>query len=263
MQRICVSFFLLSFMWGSVIAGSDSTILRKHAITVNSGYITLSSIDELYSFQKYPGGNIFAGISYTYAAGKNIHHISTAFSSVRRTPEIPATPSYVQFYESRYKAIYSFYFDLNYSFLRKVNKRNPAIYISGNLLNHFNMSHDGNPEIYYTSIGAGFYINYAYKRHNIGVASSFPLFSFVLRNNYHTSSAQDEVSSGFEYVKENGRFCFPNRLFFINAQASYSYTLSQRFNLGFQYGFRYISDLEPRKLKAVSGLYSVGLTYKF
>ena len=97
----------------------------------------------------------------------------------------------------------------------------------------------------------------------LGLRRRFLFFCFVLRNNYHTSSAQDEVLSGFDYVKENGRFCFPDKLFILYAQVSYSYSLSQRFNVGMQYGFRYISDIEPRTLKSVSGLYSIGLTYKF
>jgi hypothetical protein len=263
MQRFCFSFFLLSFVWGSVLAVKDSTLLRKHEIGIYTGYLSLSSIDELYSFQKYSGGNVFGGVSYAYSSGKNIHQIYTAFSSLRRSAEKPSLPSYVQFYESRYKGIYSVCYDINYSFLRKVFHRNPCIYVSGHLFNHFNMSNDGNPEIYYTSIGAGLYVTYEYKRQQIGFASSFPFFSFVLRNNYHTSSAQDEVLSGFDYVKENGRFCFPDKLFILYAQVSYSYSLSQRFNVGMQYGFRYISDIEPRTLKSVSGLYSIGLTYKF
>lgn len=250
-------------MWGSALAVKDSTQLRKHEIGIYTGYLTLSSIDELYSFQKYSGANVFGGISYTYSSGKNIHQVYTAFSSVWRTPQITVPPSYIRFYESRYRGVYSANYDLNYSFMRKVRLGNPGIYISGSLLNHFNLSNDGNPEIYFSSIGAGLYVTYAYKRQIIGFASSFPLFSFVLRNNYHTSSAQEKLSTGFDYVKENGRFYFPDKLFIVYAQVAYSYALSQRFNLGIQYGFRYISAPEPRTLKSVSGLYSIGLTYKF
>lgn len=263
MLRFLFSFFLLSFVAGSVLAVKDSTRMRTHEIGIYTGYLTLSSIDELYSFQKYSGGNVFGGVSYAYSSGRNIHQIYTAFSSVRRSSQIPSLPSYVQFYESRYKGIYSACYDVNYSFLRKMNRGNPGIYISGHLFNHFNMSNDGNPEIYYTSIGAGLYVTYAYKRQRIGFASSFPLFSFVLRNNYHTSTAQDEITYGFDYVRENGRYRFPYKLFIVYAQVAYSYSLSQLFNLGMHYGFRYISGKEPRTLKSVSGLYSIGLTYKF
>lgn len=262
-QRICLSILFLLFMWGPVLAVKDSAQLRKHEIGIYSGYLSLSSIDELYSFQKYSGGNIFVGAFYTYSKDKNIHHISTTFSYLQRTPDIPSTPSYVQFYESRYKSIYSMVSDINYSFLRKVYNGNPGIYISGNLFNHFNMSNDGNPEIYYTSVGAGLFVNYTFKKQSIGLATSFPVFSFVLRNNYHTSSAQNERSTGLDYVKENGRFSFPDKLFVINAQIAYSYSLSRHFDFGIQYGFRYISDSEPRNLQSVSGLYSLGLTYKF
>jgi hypothetical protein len=263
MQRIFIFLLLYIGVWNAIAAGPNDSIMRKNEISLWTGYLSLGSVDELYSFQKYTGGGFAIGASYKHQSGKVVHYVNTNFSSMKRGPHVPENAGYTYLFETRYNGITTTIFDLNYSFMRKLYDRKLVVFLTGNVFNSVNMTDYRTPEILYSSLGIGAAANYTHRKQCVGFTFSMPLASFILRNNYHISSAQTESLAGLDYVKENARVEAIGKLFIFYAGFTYAYAVSQKFNIEAQYQFRYISDKEPRELKSVSGLYFLGLTYKF
>jgi hypothetical protein len=240
---------------------NDSTH-REKEVTVLTGICTLSSIDELYSFQKYSGNNVFIGMTVGLKSLKNWHYINVLYSGINRAPQTPPSSGFID--EGRCKELKSMVMDLDYKYFRKIYSRHLNIFVSANWINHFNLTKGYRPEIMLSSFAPGVMVNCTRKRHSLGMQLAVPVVSLTLRNAYHISHVQtSENYDHMQYIKDNLHVQSLGELRIMYAQLTYRYSFSEKFCLETQYHLRYISDSEPRRLKSASGFYCLGLTCKF
>ena len=239
----------------------DSTHRAKE-ITVLTGLCTLSSIDELYSFQKYSGSNVFIGLTLGLKSPKNQHYINILYSSINRSPQTPSSIVFID--EERYKKIKSTVINSNYSYLRRIHSRHLDLFISANWINNFNFTQGYRPEFIFSSLAPGVMVNYSKGKQKLGLHFAVPIVSLSLRNAYHISQVQ--TNDGYDdlsYIKHNLCIQSLGKLKIVYAKLTYRYSFSAKFDLDMQYQLSYISNEEPRSLKSASGLYGIGLTYNF
>ena len=72
-----------------------------------------------------------------------------------------------------------------------------------------------------------------------------------------------EELDNFSFIRQNDQLQFINTLFAVNAEIGYTCSVSKWFDIGCEYSFRYMYNSSPRELKSVTGIYTIGLTYKF
>jgi hypothetical protein len=241
--------------------GNDSIAIKKE-VTILSGLCTLSSIDELYSFQKYSGSNAFIGLSVGFKSPENQHYLNMFFSSFDRTPRIPASLAYMD--EERFKEINTKVAEFNYNYLHRIYSQYFNFFVSANWINSLNYTIGDKPEMVFSSLAPGVVINYTKGKNSLDFQLNLPIVSLTLRNAYHISQVQTNEKYNFlKYVKDNIRVQSLGELRIVYAKLAYRYSISRKFDLDAQYILRYISDNVPRSLKSASGLYCLGLTSNF
>jgi|WetSurMetagenome_2_1015567.scaffolds.fasta_scaffold107131_2 hypothetical protein len=243
---------------------TNDTIPRVKELTLKGGIWNMGSVDELYSFQRYSGHGVLAGVTFRIKSARSQHHLSINYARVTRIPANTSINSQTYLDETRYLGFTSIMLDVNYSYLREICSRKIRVFASANWINSLNYTLDENPELVFSSLALGLTVHYNLKKHGLDIELSAPLLSLTLRDPYHISQAQtNEDYSAFQYIKDNAQVQSLGGLRIIYARLDYRYTITRHFSAGFQYEFRYISDTEPRKLRSASGLYTIGLTYTF
>jgi hypothetical protein len=88
--------------------------------------------------------------------------------------------------------------------------------------------------------------------------------AYTCRSNYSNVMAQDyEQLSIWQFIKSNSRIQSVNSFQTAYAGLLYHYAFSDKLNGVAYYNFRYMNNVKPRQLTAVSGVYGMGLTYNF
>jgi hypothetical protein len=256
---ICMLFVLVKTH--ALTTGDDSTHSTKE-IGVLTGVCTLSSIDELYSFQKYSGSNAFIGMTVGINSAKSSHCLHLMYSGMTRNPQVSPSSSILN--EERNKELESTIMNLDYRYLRKIYAHQWNIFVSANWINRLNFTKGYKPEMVLSSFAPGLAVDYTRKRLSLGLQVALPVVSLTLRNAYHISHVQTNGDyNEQQYIKDNLRVQSLHELKMVEAQLTYRYLISNRLYLDAQYHFSYISDSEPRKLRSASGIYGIGLTCNF
>jgi hypothetical protein len=139
-------------------------------------------------------------------------------------------------------------------------------WITGTWLTTINITSNSNgvPELIQSGLAPGAFLETNFPKHNFHCQLSVPIISWTVRNNYSQSMTQNyEQLDKFYFVRMNDQLQFPNTLVAVYSNVGYDFSISKRFNLECNYDFRYMYNSSPRKLESVSGIYTLGLTYKF
>jgi hypothetical protein len=264
--------FIALFLKASVTFASDTIgTIRTHGSQyeyhINSGYINYASLDALFSDNVYSGGNLFYEIAFDIR-NKILVQTSVRFSIFDRKPKSLTIDSTIVSPDSRFSSINHLHFELDniYGFpVFKDRFRNLKLYISGSwftscdyVINDFM-----NPELLLSSIAPGFYGEYCSKKLLFYLRFSSPLLSYTCRNNYSFSRVSDYEEFGpYDFLKENSRIQFPNSIFGVFTQFGCQLRLSNHIDVLLEYHFRYLKDTEPRLLKSITSIYSIGFLYR-
>lgn len=240
---------------------------NKKSVFLRSGMYRSASMDELYST------SIYAGQAQLWSVGFEKHK-KRLTSTIFNFSMLDRYPMDLDIYEStvradhRLRMLDNLHFDVNdmYCFPIKLNSKDLSAYFALHWFTSFDLilNHEMMPELILSTIAPGVYAEYNLKKHSIEGSISGSLLSYSCRNNYSNVLIQDfEQISFFDFIKNNSRILFPNSLQSVFIQINYSYSLFENWSVLAGYNFRYIHNAEPRTLKSVSGLYNLGLAYKF
>ena len=255
------------------IAAHDTICLNKmhtaqYEYQVHSGYFNYASLDNLFSDNVYSGGNLFYEIAFDMR--KNILvQTSVNFSIFDRKPKsLTLYPSIVSS-DSRLNRIHQLHFELenSYSFpILKGRFANVNLYITGNWFTSGDYVLDDNsmnPELLVSSIAPGLYGEYYLKALLLYTHLSSTLISYTCRNNYSNYRYADYEEYGpSDFFRENSHIQFPNSLGAFLTNTGCKVNLTNRFGVQIEYHFRYLYDSEPRILKSITSIYSLGLFYR-
>lgn len=267
-RLICiVLFFQTNTVFASDTIGPIKILEHQYECHVNSGYINYASLDNLYADNVYSGGNAIYEITF------GIHskiHVETAamFSIFERKPKSLTIDPTIISSDDRLNAINHLHFELNNScrfLLFKNRSQCINFYISGDWLTtgDYIINNFMDPELLISSICPGCYVEYDSKGLLLYTQLKSPLLSYTCRNNYSFSRSSDyEEFNAFDFLMENSRIQFPNSLFAFFIHAGCRLTLSKHVGMQLEYHFRYLKDSEPRILKAITSIYSVGFFYR-
>lgn len=254
---------------GSLLASEPDSSKYPKQLQVNAGYYNLGSIDEIYSYNLYSGSNYCYGLKYTYGKRPVRQIISIRFSTINRRPRSLILAENLVASDARERILNSFLADALYTCQFPVELKgfdNLRFWVTGTWLTTVNITLNsyGTPELVQSGLAPGAFLETNFKRHNFHCQLSVPIISWTLRSNYSQSMTQDfEKINTFIFIRSNDQLQFPNTLLALYCNIGYDFSLTNRFNLVCEYDFRYIYNSSPRKLESVSGIYSVGLTYKF
>lgn len=266
----CVCIVLL--IQTDIVFSGDTSGLRtdfrfQNDYQINSGYINYASLDNLYSDNVYSGGNIFYELAVGIRA-KIFVQTSAKFAIFDRKPKSLAIDPEIIPPENRLSRINHLHFELDNSYRFQVFRDkffNVNFYISGNWFTSgdYIINDYMDPELLLSSISPGSYVEYNSKVFLIYVQLFSPLISYTCRNNYSFSRASDYEEFGpSDFMKENSHIQFPNTLsgFFVNSGCKLN--VSKHIGMQLEYHFRYLKDSDPRILKAITSIYSIGLFYR-
>jgi hypothetical protein len=238
-------------------------------IQLNAGYYNLGSIDEIYSYNCYSGSNLCYGLKYYYGKGPAREFTAFRFATINRTPGSLTIDKNVVGENARERVLNSIIFDAIYSCQYPINLQlgsHFSFFVTGDWITTINITSNsyGAPELIRTGISPGAMLEANLKKHTFSGRFSVPFISWTIRNNYSQSMTQNyESLNKLAFVKQNDQLQFPNTLMEIDTEFEYNFNLSKHFNIGCEYDFRYMYNSSPRKLESVTGIYSLGLTYKF
>jgi hypothetical protein len=242
---------------------------NQKKLQLNTGYYNMGSIDEIYSYNRYSGSNLCYGLKYYYGKGPAREFTALRFATIDRTPGTLAIDKNLVGENARERVLNSFLFEGIYSYQYPIDLhmgRHFNFFVTGDWITTVNITSNsyGVPELIRTGISPGAMLEANFKRHTFNGRFSIPVISWTVRNGYSQSMTQNyESLDKFAFVKQNDQLQFPNTLMEIDAEIEYNFNLSKRFNIGCEYDFRYMYNSSPRKLESATGIYSVGLTYKF
>jgi hypothetical protein len=242
---------------------------NQKKIQINVGYYNLGSIDEIYSYNKYSGNNVCYGLKYYSGKEPAREFTSFRFAMVDRKPGSLVIDKNLVGETDRARVLNSFLFEAIYSYQYPINLHlsdNFKFFVTGDWITTVNITTNsfGVPELIRSGISPGAMLEANIKRHYLSGRFSIPIISWTVRNNYSQSMTQNyESLDKFAFIKQNDQLQFPNTLMEIDAEIEYCFNLSKRFNIGCEYDFRYMYNSSPRQLESITGIYTVGLTYKF
>lgn len=246
----------------------DTCQIRQNSILINSGYFNYASIDNLFSDNVYSGGNLFYGLKYD-SKKINLIHSAIKFSIFDRVPKSLQIDPSLATADSRFVNIKQFHFEMENIYRYKVldsKSKYANIYFSTNwcTLADWVMNDQMNPELIISSIAPGFYYEYNIKNIKLYIQFSTSLLSYTCRNSYSFSRSDDNETYGsIDFLKDNSHIQFPNTLITYLTNAGFNINISKHWGINGEYYFRYITDSEPRVLKSVTNICSIGLTYTF
>lgn len=264
--------YIALFLRASTIFASDTIgPIRTHGVQydyqINSGYINYASLDALFSDNVYSGGNLFYEIAFGIR-NKILIQTFAGFSVFDRKPKSLKLYSTINPPESRFNTINHLHFELDNSYNFQVFKdrfNNIKLYISGNwfTIGDYVINDFMDPELLLSSIAPGFYGEYRSIKFLFYIRFSSPLLSYTCRNNYSFSRASDYEEYGpSDFLKENSRIQFPNSIVGFFMQSGCELRLSTHIDVLLEYHLRYLKDTEPRLLKSITSIYSVGFLYR-
>jgi len=119
------------------------------------------------------------------------------------------------------------------------------------------------PEVSFCNFSPGAVLDYHDgKRHNFELSVYVPLLSVYLRNNYSTAYPQIyEIYRQKYFVNHNVKAAVPGKLRALEAEAGYRLDMTPRLGLAARYRFGYMYLADPRPLRRVYGLYTVGMIF--
>ena len=260
-------FFYSVFLFCQTTEKSGSQNPKK--LELNTGYYNLGSVDELYSYNLYSGGNICYGLKYYFGKRMARQQLSFMYAMVDREPGSLVLADNVVAEDDRERVLNSFLFEAVYSYQYPLNLFHSGLfhfYVTGDWMTTFNITTNDYdvPELIVSGLAPGALIEATLKRNRLMCRLSIPVIAWTLRNNYSLSMTQDyEELDNFLFIRQNDQLQFINTLFAVNAEIGYTCSVSKWFDIGCEYSFRYMYNSSPRELKSVTGIYTIGLTYKF
>jgi hypothetical protein len=264
-------FLLLIYSTHLFSSNSDCYTEAKYPkkLQVNAGYYNLGSVDEIYSSSLYSGSNICYGLKYTSGKKPVRQILSMKFSMIDRRPGSLTLTNDIVAQNARERVINSFLFEVFDTYQFPIELKGAdflQFWVTGTWLTTVNITSNSNgvPELVQSGLAPGAFLETNFPRHNFHCQLFVPIISWTVRNNYSQSMTQNyEVLSKFYFVKMNDQLQFPNTLVAVYSEIGYDFNISKKLNLECEYNFRYMYNSSPRKLESVSGIYSLGLTYKF
>ncbi|MFO7370961.1 MAG: hypothetical protein R6X09_11900 [Bacteroidales bacterium] len=237
------------------------------AIKIETGLINYASIDELYTNQVYPGTGFITTIGFEKRK-RILSSTSLGFSLFKRYPDGNKENEYPLETDNRLRVIKHLHFEAS-SFhcfhLITIRKSLPIYaalnwFTSADLVTNYGMT----PELLLSTLAPGIYSEYVWRRHLVGFSFTTSLLSYTCRSNYSNVIAQDfEKYEKWDFIRSNSRIQGIRSLQSVFLNLLYTNQLSDKLCINASYNFRYINDAIPRNLRLVSGIYQVGITYKF
>lgn len=252
-------------LFAQQIPGNDEDF--HQAIKVETGLFRYASVDEIYTNQIYPGTGIITTIGYVNRK-KIISFYQLGFSYLKRYPDGNKNEDYPLDKDNRLRVIKHLHVEASslHCFHLITIKKSIPVYAALNwitaadLVTNYSMT----PELLMSTLAPGFYSEYKWRKHWLHCSFTTSVLSYTCRSNYSNVIAQDyEKYKTWDFVKTNSHIQGINSLQSIFFNLSYSYYLNNRLNMTAGYQFRYIHNAIPRNLELVTGIYQVGLTYKF
>ena len=235
--------------------------ISKSEIQFKGGIYNLNSIDQLYSGKMYSGISRFIGIAYTHYNKKSRHHIDGLYSGISRLPyNLPLDEDQVYLGNG---SVNSDVFHLNYTFFYPVKQNRVKfinLFVTGSLFNFVNLSRNAYYELLSSSVAPGIYIESKGVKQHFYMQVSTTLISIISRNNYATSIGENFNISD---VSKNSRVLMLNKSRGVYANIGSSFYLFKKTFINVQYNLDYLKITYPRDLTSVSGIYSIGIFYKF
>jgi hypothetical protein len=272
-MKIFISFFAVTFMFistsGILIASKPEVSKYPKMLQLNAGYYNLGSVDDIYSYNLYSGGDICYGIKYIYGRKPVRESLSMRFSLIDRRPVSLNLDKNIVGENARERILNSFLYEAINTYQFPIELKGAdflRFWVTGTWLTTVNITtnSDGVPELIQSGLAPGAFLETNFPQHNFYCQLYVPIISWTVRNNYSKSLTQNyESYSKFAFVLRNSQLQFPNSLLSVFTELGYDFNISKKLKMGFEYNFRYMYNSSPRKLESVSGIYSFGLTYKF
>jgi hypothetical protein len=272
-MRIFTSYFAAIILFitspGSLFASNPEVSKYPKELQLNAGYYNLGSIDEIYSYNLYSGSDFCYGVKYTRGKKPVRQILSMRFSMIDRYPGSLKLSDNIVASDARERCLHSFLFEAFDTYQFPVNLKGVdflRFWVTGTWLTTVNITTNSNgvPELIQSGLAPGAFLETNFSRHNFHCQLSIPIISWTVRNNYSQSMTQNyEKLDKFYFVRMNDQLQFPNSLIAVYSNVGYDFSISKRFKLECGYDFRYMYNSSPRKLELVSGIYTLGLTYKF
>ena len=197
-------------------------------------------------------------------------HTAVKFSIFDRVPKsLEIDPSIAAALDSRLVNINQLHLEMEniYRFrILQSNSKNTTIYFSANwcTLADWVINDHMNPELIISSIAPGFYYEYNMKNIQLYIQFSSSLLSYTCRNSYSFARSDNRETYGsFDFIGDNSHIQFPNSLITCFTYAGLNIKVSKHWGINAEYYFRYMNDTEPRTLKSITNICSIGISYKF
>jgi hypothetical protein len=267
-MRIFTSIILL-FATGFLYASKPADSKYPKELQLNAGYYNLGSVDEIYSNNLYSGSDICYGVRYTHGKESVRQIFSMRFSMIERRPGSLKLNDKIVAIDARERVLHSFLFEAfdTYQFPIKLKGADfLRFWVTGTWLTTVNITTNSNgvPELIQSGLAPGAFLETNFPRHNFHCQLAIPIISWTVRNNYSQSMTQNyEKLDKFYFIRMNDQLQLPNTLLSVYSNVGYDFSISKRFKMECSYDFRYMYNSSPRKLESVSGIYTLGLTYKF
>ncbi len=237
------------------------------AVKLETGLFTYASVDEIFTNQIYPGTGFLTAIGYENRK-KILSFYRLGFSYLKRYPDGNKNNEYRLEADNRLRVIKHLHFEASsfHCFHLITIKKTIPIYAalnwftSADLVTNYGMT----PELLLSTLAPGIYSEYLWRRHLVSFSFTTSVLSYTCRSNYSNVMAQDfENRKKWDFIKSNSRIQGISSFQGIFLNLLYTCQLSDKLCINGSYNFRYINDPIPRNLRLVTGIYQLGLTYKF
>ncbi|MBN1143445.1 MAG: hypothetical protein JXA72_03445 [Bacteroidales bacterium] len=237
------------------------------AVKLETGIFKYASVDEIYTNQIYPGTGFITTIGFENRR-RVLSSTTMGFSLLKRYPDGNKNNEYPLEADNRLRVIKHLHFEAS-SFhcfhLFTIRKSLPIYaalnwFTTADLVTNYGMT----PELLLSTMAPGIYSEYVWRRHLVSFSFTTSVLSYTCRSNYSNVIAQDfEKYEKWDFIRSNSRIQGINSFRSVFLNLLYTYQLSDKFCMNASYNFRYINDAIPRNLRLVTGIYQLGLTYKF
>ncbi len=247
------------------VHGNDQDFYQ--AVKVETGLFKYASVDEIYTNQIYPGTGLITTVGFENHK-KILSKYRLGFSYLKRYPDGNKNNDYPVETDDRLRVIEHMHIEastfhcLHLFTIKKTIPIYAALdwFTSADLVANYSMT----PELLLSTLAPGLYSEYKRRRHLVHCSLTTSVLSYTCRSNYSNVVAQDyERYEGWDFIRSNSRIQGFNSFQSVFFNLSYSYQLNNKLYTEAGYSFRYISDAIPRNLSVVTGLYQIGLIYKF
>jgi hypothetical protein len=263
-----ILFFIVCFSLFSVesacmnnadtVKASEEKIVKPYSfnssvdLSVQTGLARYASINELYSYRKYTGNNIFYNLNVMLNYEMFKHNFSAYYSYINRISVDKKMNSELYLVNFTYDLMYKTFEKNNFKLFFMLNSSTTA-----NITRYTNVT-----ELVISSIAPGVYLQYYLPDAMFNFRLAVPVLSLAYRDNYaisRTTSLEEFHLSDTEAPK----FESFNNLFIVEFSISGKYKINENYAVGLQYSFKYLDYKYPRKLEYVNPFYSVELSRSF